>query len=319
MALPSEFSTSGPAELTITLLRSKLTSQRAKEKAADEGGLNSFPKSSGGIVWEQLAAVGYRKRITISCSHTNNPSTPYKRMQVGAGITFFTMMMRVVGWVDMSIEREDLFKVGSSNCCSGKIYNDGRCAFCLEMCEEEKDIYHFLGKKKLKTPCGRLGGHVDFWTSDWKVVNCEICLKSKVDIEKNVPCVPSSKSVSHDGEKRQVIFENVWLLYNYSTFHSINFTRAQAWSEAWQLHFGNESASPDELRKMREMYQVLRGDVAITLHKTKKSKRGPWAVFHKTLKLNKQFPTEVEAQEYVSELLRGNETRGKYLYTVKKL
>jgi len=57
---------------------------------------------------------------------------------------------------------------------------------------------------------------------------------------------------------RQIRFENVWLLYNFNFFKGFFWTKEQAWSEA------NDSSI--NKKDIKEIYQVLRGDIEITIH-----------------------------------------------------
>lgn len=56
---------------------------------------------------------------------------------------------------------------------------------------------------------------------------------------------------------RQVEFRNMWLLYNFERFTDFFWTRKEAWAEAHKNNFGREDT--------KEIYQVLRGDIKITL------------------------------------------------------
>lgn len=66
-----------------------------------------------------------------------------------------------------------------------------------------------------------------------------------------------AKDIIENG--RQVELKNMWLLYNFERFTDFFWTRKSAWEEAYGNNFDRDDT--------KEIYQVLRGDIKITLHK----------------------------------------------------
>ncbi len=64
------------------------------------------------------------------------------------------------------------------------------------------------------------------------------------------------KAIKKNG--RIVELKNVWLLYNFDNYCEYFWAKKQAWAEAYQNNFNKKDT--------KEIYQVLRGDIKITIH-----------------------------------------------------
>lgn len=66
-----------------------------------------------------------------------------------------------------------------------------------------------------------------------------------------------TKDIKRNG--RQVELRNIWLLYNFNVYQGYFWTQRDAWNEAHSMNFNKDDT--------KEIFQVLRGNIKIEIHK----------------------------------------------------